>query len=117
MYRPGVFMDEEELKKKLMQKRMEEYQSAAMQQAAQHQMFQEQMQILKKITTHILEPKARERLSNIKMVKPDIALQLEVYLVQLYQAGHLRSKVTDEQLVAILSKLGGGRKDFKIKRR
>ncbi|MBI5060769.1 MAG: hypothetical protein HZB67_00470 [Candidatus Aenigmarchaeota archaeon] len=108
-------MDEE--KKRLMQKRMEEYQAAAMQSAAEQQLLHEQMQILKKITTQILDARARERLANIKMVKPDMALQLEVYLVQLYQAGHLRSKVTEEQLIAILSKLSGGRKEFKIRRR
>ena len=100
-----------------MQKRMEEYQAAAFQQVSQQQMMQEQMEILKKITTQILDAKARERLANIKVVKPDLALQLELYLVQLYQAGHLRSKITDEQLVSILHKLSGSRKEFKMRRK
>jgi programmed cell death protein 5 len=114
-------MNEEELKKKMLQKRMQEQhaemQQSAMQQIAQQQMMQEQLQILKKITSQIMEPKARERLSNLKLVKPDIALQLEVYLVQLYQAGQLRGKITEEQLIAILSRLGGQKKEFKIRRK
>jgi len=124
-------MSEEEIKRKMLQKRLQEQQErssmteghhAALQQAAaqqlmQQQMLNEQMQILKKIVSQILEPKARERLSNLKLVKPDTALQLEVYLVQLYQSGQIRGKITEGQLVAILSKLSGARKEFKIRRK
>lgn len=114
-------VSEEELKRKMLQKKLQEHQDemqqSAMQQIAQQQALQEQLQILKKIASQILEPKARERLSNLKMVKPDIALQLEVYLVQLYQAGQLRGRITEEQLVAILSRLSGTKKEFKIRRK
>jgi programmed cell death protein 5 len=122
-------MNENDIKRKMLQKKLQEQQrmaaeenqtafhQAAAQQMMQQQMLKEQLDILKKITSQILEPKARERLSNLKLVKPDMALQLEVYLVQLYQAGQLRGKVTEAQLIAILSKLGGPKKDFKIKRK
>lgn len=87
-------MSEEEILKRHMQ---EQYAAAAQQQ---------QMEAtLKIITSQILDTKARERLSNLKVVKPDVAVQLEMYLAQLYQSGQLRTRLTDEQLVMILKKL------------
>lgn len=110
-------MREEDIKKKMIQKRFEErIQQQALQQMQEQQMLQEQLQILKMITSRILEPKARERLSNLKLVKPQLALQLEVYLVQLYQSGQLRGKITEEQLISILRKVSE-KKEFRIKRK
>ena len=88
---------------------------------AQQQVFQEQMQqqqlqeMLKIISKQILTPEARERLANVKLVKPELAMQLEAYLAQLYQAGQLRGKISEKQLIEILKKLQGKR-DFKIRR-
>ena len=103
-------MDEEEMiKQRMLQQRMQEQMGEQMQQ-------QQMMAALKVITSQILEPKARERLSNLKYVKPDIAMQLEMYLVQLYQSGQLKTRITDEQLVMILRKLTE-RKETKIRRK
>lgn len=88
-----------------------------MQEQAQVQMQQQQIEsTLKIIMSQILEPKARERLYTLKYAKPEMATQLEMYLVQLYQTGQLRAKITDEQLVMILRKLSE-RKETKIKRK
>lgn len=65
------------------------------------------------ILRNILTKEARERLNRIRLVKPDLALQLELYLVQLYQAGKLRGQMRDEQLKSILEMLGSEKK-FKI---
>jgi len=65
--------------------------------------------ILKKILTK----EAFERLGRIKLVKPELASQLELYLVQLYQAGKLKENISDEQLKMILETLTSG-KSFKI---
>jgi programmed cell death protein 5 len=62
---------------------------------------------------NILTKEARERMARVKLVKPDLALQLELYLVQMYQAGKLRTKLTDEQLRSILESLKSEKK-FKI---
>lgn len=70
-------------------------------------------EIKKLILRSVLTKEARERLNRIKLVKPDIALQLELYLVQLYQSGKLRGQMTDEQLKSILEVLSSG-KEFKI---
>ena len=103
---------EEEIKKRLMQQRTQE-----MQEHMQTQMQQKQLEgQLKAVSWQILEPPARERLNNLRVVKPEIAMQLEAYLAQLYQAGQLKQKITEEQLVQILKKLGEKR-DIKIRRK
>jgi programmed cell death protein 5 len=101
--------EEDEIKKRLLQQHM-------------HQLQQEQMQqmeeTLKVVMQQILEPDARERLFNLKMIKPEMALQLQAYLAQLYQSGQLKSKVSEKQLIAILQKLGASeRKEFRIRRK
>lgn len=109
-----IFMaSEDEIKKRMLQQRMQEQMQSQIQEQAQQQQMEAMLKI---ITSQILEPKARERLSNLKVVKPDVATQLEVYLAQLYQSGQLRSKITDDQLVMILRKLTE-RKETKIRRK
>ena len=88
-----------------------------MQDNMQDAMQQKQMEeTLKAVSWQILEPKARERLNNLRTVKPELAMQLESYLAQLYQAGQIKQKITEEQLVVILKKLSEKR-DIRIKRK
>jgi len=99
---------EDDIKKKLLQRKLQEAQA--------EQMQQEQLaDAVKKITSQILDDKARERLSNLKLVKPDLAMQLEVYLAQLYETGQIKGKVTEEHIITILKKMQT--KDFKITRK
>lgn len=65
--------------------------------------------ILKKILTR----EAIERLGRIRLVKPDLATQLELYLVQLFQSGKIKNEITDEQLKFILESLTS-KKEFRI---
>jgi hypothetical protein len=53
-------------------------------------------ELKKKIMKTILTKEAIERLGRIRLVKPDLALQIELYLVQLYQAGKLKGQILDE---------------------
>jgi len=64
----------------------------------------------------ILTPKARQRLTNIKMVKPEFADQLELQLIQLAQQGKVNIPLTDEQLKDILMRLQSSRREIKIRR-
>ncbi len=65
------------------------------------------------IMRKILSKSAIERLARIKLVKPEMAAQLELYLLQLYQSGKIKSEVSDDQLKMILETIGS-KKDFKI---
>ena len=79
--------------------------------------MQQQIEMQKQaILRRILTPQARQRLTNIKMVKPEFASQLETQLIQLAQVGRLKIPVTDEQLKIILKHLQPQRREFKIRR-
>ncbi len=108
---------EEDIKKRLLQQRMQEQMQAQMQEQMVAQAQQQQMEAaLKTITAQILDRKANERLSNLKVVRPELAMQLQMYLAQLYQSGQLKTRITDEQLVMILRKLTA-KPETKIKRK
>ena len=109
-------MSEEEIKKKMLEQKMQQHLAMQSQAAGQQQQMAEAQQALKSIMSQILEPKARERLANLKVVKPELAMQLEMYLAQLAQSGQIQSKLTDEQIVLILRKLSEKR-EIKIKRK
>jgi programmed cell death protein 5 len=65
----------------------------------------------------LLDPEARQRLMNIRMVKPDIATAVENYLINAASSGRLNRLLTDEELKQILLSIQQPKKDFKINRR
>jgi len=64
----------------------------------------------------ILSPEARQRLTNLKMVKPEFTEQLELQLIQLAQAGKLPIPLSDAQLKQILIQLQSRKRETKIRR-
>ncbi|HXY82384.1 MAG TPA: DNA-binding protein [Candidatus Saccharimonadales bacterium] len=64
----------------------------------------------------ILTPEARQRLTNIRMVKPEFADQIEVQLIQLAQTGRVKVPISDDELKQALSRLQSQRKDIHIRR-
>jgi programmed cell death protein 5 len=84
----------------------------------QRAQMQQQVEVAKQaILRRILEPKARQRLNNLKMVKPDFANQLELQLIQLAQSNKVKTPITDELLKEILMRLQSQRREIKITRR
>ena len=79
---------------------------------AQQQVEMQKQALLRRILT----PDARQRLTNLKMVRPEFAEQLELQLIQLAQQGKLNIPLNDEQLKEILAKLQSGRREIKIRR-
>ncbi len=78
---------------------------------------QQQLELQKQaILRRILTPKARQRLTNIKMVRPEFAAQLELQLIQLAQQGRLPIPLNDQQLKNILAQLQTRKRDIKIRR-
>jgi programmed cell death protein 5 len=72
--------------------------------------FEEMKKVVMK---KILSKQAIERMGRIRVVKPELAAQLELYLIQMYQAGKIKTEISDEQLKTILETLSSG-KEFKI---
>ncbi|HUK28782.1 MAG TPA: DNA-binding protein [Candidatus Acidoferrales bacterium] len=64
----------------------------------------------------IMTPEARQRLTNIRMVKPEFADQVEVQLIQLAQSGRVKLPITDDQLKEALARLQSSRKEIRIRR-
>lgn len=63
-----------------------------------------------------LTSEARQRLANIRMVKPQIAQAIEDYIIQLASSGKLKQVINDDQLKEILSSVQGQKRDFTIRR-
>ncbi|MGD1836144.1 MAG: DNA-binding protein [Nitrososphaeraceae archaeon] len=68
------------------------------------------------ILMKLLDPTARQRLMNIRMVKPDLAQTVESYLINAASTGRLNRVLTDEELKQILSSLQAPKRNFKINR-
>jgi programmed cell death protein 5 len=69
----------------------------------------------KKILDKILTKEAMERLSRVRLVNPQLSLQVELYLVQLFQAGKIKGIINDTKIKEILRILAEN-KNFRIKR-
>ena len=64
----------------------------------------------------ILSPEARQRITNLKMIKPEFTEQLELQLIQLAQTGKLPIPLSDAQLKQILIQLQSQKREPKIRR-
>lgn len=110
-------MSEDEEIEALRKKRAVDLQRRLAQEQQRIQMQQEIEMQKQALLRRILSSEARQRLTNLKMVKPEFAGQIELQLIQLAQAGRLKIPVTDDQLKEILSQLQSQRRDIKIRRK
>jgi programmed cell death protein 5 len=95
-------MSSEEELEKLRARRMAELQSQQQQQQEIERAQQEAEVQKQNILRKILTPEARQRLQNVKLVRPDFAQQLELQLIQLVQAGRVQIPINDELLKKLL---------------
>lgn len=96
-----------------MQGNLSEQKQAEEQQKAQDAEKARKQQILRQI----LAPDARERLANVRLVRPDIAENVENQLIQLASMGRINRLLTDADIRDILSKLTETKRETKIERR
>jgi programmed cell death protein 5 len=108
-------MSEEELEE-LRQKKLLALQRKLAEEQRRAQMEQQLEMQKQAILKSILTPEARQRLANLKLVKPEFTAQLELQLIQLAQAGKLPVPLTDEQLKQILIQLQTQKREIKIRR-
>lgn len=90
-------------------------QAASAQAAAQA--AAEQEAAMDRVLQQILDPEARERLTRIRMSRPELADAVARQLVTLAQGGRLARKLTDEDLRALLARIPGQDRDIKITRK
>ena len=80
--------------------------------------MQKQLEIQKEnLLRSILSPEARQRLANLKMVKPEFTEQLELQLIQLAQQGKVPVPLGDAQLRQILVQLQSRKHEPTIRRK
>jgi programmed cell death protein 5 len=92
---------------------MQQRASGEQRQVQADQQMEEQKQNLLK---QILSPEARQRLTNLKMIKPEYTEQLELQLIQLAQMGKVPIPLSDAQLKQILIQLQSRKRETKITR-
>ena len=84
----------------------------------QQQLQLQKIEVLKnQIMNKILTKDALERLGRVKYVNPQLAGQVEVYLLQIYQTGKITQKINDSKIKDVLKTLSEPKKNIKIKRR
>jgi programmed cell death protein 5 len=106
----------EELRKKRQQELQQQADSEESEkhQEAQKEQYEEQK---KAILRSILTTDAKQRLSNIKLARPQVGEQIEQQLIMLAQSGRLQQKITDAQLRELLRKIMPKKRDINIRRR
>ncbi|MEK6985221.1 MAG: DNA-binding protein [Candidatus Thermoplasmatota archaeon] len=90
--------------------------AAQAQQAAAQQAAAEESAI-ERLLQKVLEPEARERLTRIRMSRPDLAAEVTRQLASLVQSGRLTRRVGDADLRQILAALSPPERDIKITRK
>jgi len=111
----GDDLSEEELEQ-LRRRRLAELQRGAAEEDRRAEV-QQHVEVQKQaVLKRILTVEARQRLTNIKMVKPEFADQLELQLIQLAQSGKVKLPISDAQLKDALVRMQSQRKDITIRR-
>ena len=100
----------EELKKQRLLQLQQMQQEALRREKMQQEVESQRQAILRTILT----PEARERLTAIKLARPEYATALEDQLIRLAQTRQLPNKITDEQLKKLLQQLIGRRSEGRI---
>jgi programmed cell death protein 5 len=65
----------------------------------------------------LLDQEARQRLMNIRLVKPELAATVENYLISAASSGRLNKALSDEELKQLLTRIQQPKKEFKFDRR
>jgi programmed cell death protein 5 len=114
----STLSDEEELEN-LRRRKLEQLKQQAVQQQMAEQQQKEFTNQKYQIMRQILSQEGRQRLENIRIVKPQFAEQIELQLIQLFQSGRLRgaTPLPDKEFKKILEKItAGSKKEFNIKK-
>jgi programmed cell death protein 5 len=108
-------MSDEELDA-IRRRKLSGYQQRASDEQRQAQAEKEVDSQKEALLRQILSPEARQRLTNLKMVKKEFTEQLELQIIQLAQVGKIPIPLSDAQLKQILLQLQSRKRETKITR-
>ena len=109
-------MSEDEELEQLRQRRLLELQKQVAQEQQEVEVQRRVEAQKQSMLRRILTPEARQRLTNLKMVRQQFASQIELQLIQIAQQGRINLPITDEQLKEMLRRLQPSKRDIKIRR-
>jgi programmed cell death protein 5 len=75
-----------------------------------------QREIREGVLRLLLTSEARERLNNIRMVKPEVAKVIEDNIIRLASAGRIQPPVSDDDIKRFLMAVQKPKREFKIRR-
>ena len=101
--------DDRELEE-LKRKKLEELQKQMALKQQEEEIKRRQEAIKAEILRKVLTAEARQRLANVKLVRPELAEQVENYIIALAQSGRIPRPLTDEEIKEILSQLSGSQR-------
>jgi len=104
-------VDDEELER-IRQRKMEELQRRIAEEEERARRELERQAAMRIILT----PEARQRLANLRLVKPELVAQLEEQLIQLANTGRIKMPITDDVLKQILIRLSSSKRRIRIRR-
>ncbi len=82
-------------------RRLQEYQRRLIEEQRRKELEARREAVLRQI----LEPKAKERLYNLKLVRPEIARVVEDQLIELAQTGRVRVPISETVVKELLSRI------------
>ena len=106
-------MSDEELDA-IRQRKLAALQERALQEQSREQQLSDAQTKKDALLRQLLTPEARQRLANVKMVKPQLAEQIEAQLIQLAASGRLKGQVDDNQLKTLLQQIQGRERERKV---
>ncbi len=104
-------MSDEELER-IRQQKMAELQAKIAEEQARRQREAERAAAMRLILT----PEARQRLANLKLVRPEVVNVIEELLIRLVNEGRIRTPITDEDVKAILERVLPKKREIRIER-
>lgn len=107
-------MSEDSELERIRAKKLQDMQQQAIEEQKREQVQDEIEAQRTSILKQILTDEARQRLTNIRMVRPEFAESVELQLIQLAQTGRLGEKITDAQLKKTLQQISQRKRESKI---
>lgn len=105
---------------KIRQRKLQELQRRQAEQGSDAQAqaeAEERDSAVERVLQQIMDPEARERLTRIRMSRPDFAEQVTRQLVALAQSGRVARRISDDDLRQILAQLTPQQRDINITRK
>src|SRR5512137_2364381 len=100
------------IRRRKLQQLQQKASSEDQRQSQDEQLEQQKQELLRQL----LSPEARQRLTNLKMIKPEFTDQIELQIIQLAQSGKLPIPLSDAQLKQILLQLQSKKREISIRR-